>query len=89
MSANKVTVSPNTSTVTVSSAGTVGPQGGTGATGVNGTDGTHGYSAHVGSGAPANNLARSMIFFSTTKTTFYTKKLVLLLGPLKEATQLP
>ena len=56
MSANKVTVSPTTNTITVSSPGTVGPQGGTGAAGTNGTNGTNGYSAHVGNGAPSNSL---------------------------------
>lgn len=74
MSANKVTVSPNTSTVTVSSAGTVGPQGGTGAAGAAGTDGTNGYSAHVGSGAPANNLgAVNDIFFDNQNYILYKK----------------
>ena len=74
MSANKVTVSPNTSTVTVSSAGTVGPQGGTGATGAAGADGTNGYSAHVGSGSPANDFgAVNDIFFDNQSYILYKK----------------
>ena len=74
MSANKVTVSPTTNTITVASPGTVGPQGGTGAAGANGADGTNGYSAHVGSGAPSNSLgAVNDIYFDNSNHVLYKK----------------
>ena len=74
MSANKVTVSPTTNTITVASPGTVGPQGGTGAAGSNGADGTNGYSAHVGSGAPSNSLgAVNDIYFDNSNHVLYKK----------------
>ena len=66
MSANKVTVSPTTNTITVSSPGTVGPQGGTGAAGLNG------YSAHVGTGSPANELGEvNDLFFDNQNYILY------------------
>jgi len=68
MSANKVTVSPTTNTITVSSPGTVGPQGATGATGLNG------YSAHVGTGSPANELGEvNDLFFDNQNYILYKK----------------
>lgn len=71
MSANKVTVSPTTNTITVASPGTVGPQGGTGAAGA---DGTNGYSAHVGSGAPDPLLgADNDIYFDNTNYNLWKK----------------
>ena len=71
MSANKVTVSPTTNTITVASPGTVGPQGGTGAAGA---DGTNGYSAHVGSGVPDPLLgADNDIYFDNTNHNLYKK----------------
>ena len=71
MSANKVTVSPTTNTITVSSPGTVGPQGGTGAAG---SDGINGYSAHVGTGAPSNSLgAVNDLFFDNQNYILYKK----------------
>lgn len=74
MSANKVTVSPTTNTITVSSPGTVGPQGGTGAAGTNGTNGTNGYSAHVGNGAPSNSLgAVNDVYFDNQNYVLYKK----------------
>ena len=74
MSANKVTVSPTTNTITVASPGTVGPQGGTGAAGTNGTDGTNGYSAHVGNGAPSNSLgAVNDVYFDNQNYVLYKK----------------
>ena len=74
MSANKVTVSPTTNTITVSSPGTVGPQGGTGAAGANGADGINGYSAHVGSGAPSNSLgAVNDVYFDNQNYILYKK----------------
>ena len=74
MSANQVTVSPTTNTITVASPGTVGPQGGTGAAGANGSDGTNGYSAHGGSGAPSNSLgAVNDIYFDNSNHVLYKK----------------
>ena len=74
MSANKITVSPTTNTITVASPGTVGPQGGTGAAGTNGSDGTNGYSAHVGSGPPGSSLgADNDIYFDNTNHNLYKK----------------
>ena len=71
MSANKVTVSPTTNTITVASPGTVGPQGGTGAAGA---DGTNGYSAHVGSGVPDPLLgADNDIYFDNTNHNLWKK----------------
>lgn len=71
MSANKVTVSPTTNTITVASPGTVGPQGATGAAGA---DGTNGYSAHVGNGAPSNSLgAVNDVYFDNQNYVLYKK----------------
>ena len=74
MSANQVTVSTTTNTITGASPGTGGPQGGTGAAGANGSDGTNGYSAHVGSGAPSNSLgAVNDIYFDNSNHVLYKK----------------
>ena len=68
MSANKVTVSPTTNTITVSCHGTVGPQGGTGTSGLNG------YSAHVGTGSPSNALGEvNDLFFDNQNYILYKK----------------
>ena len=77
MSANKVTVSPTTNTITVSSPGTVGPQGGTGAAGTNGTNGTNGTdgtSALVGLAAPTANLGdNGDVYFDNQNYDLYEK----------------